>query len=200
MKNRPILTGALLIVSLLMFVQLTGAPRTFAQGANAGCPKASPSPGSTPNDPHNPNDPAFVMQDTAMKMALQQRKISVAQSEQPAKKPSELVTTEQEHYQAYMDAVKKHPDAALTDAMTIWKGNNSADLQRLVIFKALEKVTSTEDTETLQFMLKALDAPESQRQECARLGRGNSLEKSIAAKRITVLESNPKLQWTTLSK
>jgi hypothetical protein len=67
--------------------------------------------------------------------------------------------------------------------VAVWKANDSADLQRLVILKALETVTASEESAALQFMLKALDAPGAQRLECARLGRGNSLEKSVAASR-----------------
>lgn len=190
MKYRKFLTNVFLVT--LAAASLLMGPTAFGK-----CPGDDPDPGTDDDGNHTPNDPAFMMKDPAMKVALQQQQASVAQGEQSVKKPSELVVTEQEHYQAYVDAVKKHPDAALSEAVTVWKGNDSADLQRLVIFKALENVTSSEDAGTLQFMLKALDAPEVQRQECARLGRGNSLEKTIAAKRITVLESNPKLQKTT---
>jgi len=198
MKNRNFLTKALLL-TLIQGIWVSSVLVGTTAFCDDDCPPHKPDPGAGDGggDGGSANDPAFVMKDPTMKMALQQQQTSVAQSAQPAKKLSELVTTEQEHYQAYLDAVKKHPDAALNEAVTVWKGNDSADLQRLVIFAAMEKVTSTEDTETLQFMLKALDAPEAQRQECARLGRGNSLEKSIAAKRITVLESNPKLQVAT---
>ena len=190
MKKQNFLTKAFLIT----LIQGVWVSCVLLESSCADC-------GDTPDPgPHTSNDPAFVMKDPAMKVALQQQQASVAQSEQSIKKPTELVATEQEHYQAYMDSVKKHPEAALNEAVTVWKGNDSADLQRLVIFKAMEKVTSSEDTETLQFMLKALDGPEAQREECARLGRGNSLEKSIAAKRIAVLENNPKLQKTASDK
>ncbi len=195
MKHSNLLTKAILIA----VIQGIWISSVLVQSACAGC-GGTTDPGTGGGGGGSSNDPAFVMKDPAMKVALQQQQASVAQSEQPVKKPTELVATEQEHYQAYMDSVKKHPEAALSEAVTVWKGNDSADLQRLVIFKALEIVTSSEDSETLQFMLKALDGPEAQRQECARLGRGNSLEKTIAAKRITMLESNPKLQKTTSAK
>jgi hypothetical protein len=139
------------------------------------------------------------MKDTPMGVALAQKQVA-AQPEPEIKKPAELIAAEQAHYQAYLSAIKKNPANAFPEALAIWKGNDSADLQRLVIFKALEVVTSTEEDESLQFMLKSLDAPVAQRKECARLGRGNGLEKAIAAKRIALLESNPKLRITPTNK
>jgi rhodanese-related sulfurtransferase len=109
-------------------------------------------------------------------------------------KPGELTGVDQARYQAYLDALKKRPADAYNEVLIVWKWNDSADLQRSVISNAAKKVSSSEESEALELMLKALDDPGAQWQECERLGRGNSLEKLIASKRIAILESNPRIK------
>ena len=140
------------------------------------------------------NDPAFVMKDPASNLALKQQQGLASQNNQSLKKPADLIAEDQVRYQAYLDAVKKNPEDTFAETLAIWKANDSIDLQRLVIFNALQSVKGHEETDVLQFMLKALDAPDEQRKECVRLGRGNSIEKSIAVKRVALLEQNPRLQ------
>ena len=109
-------------------------------------------------------------------------------------KPGELTGVDQARYQAYLEAVKKRPADAFNAVLIVWNWNDSADLQRSVISYAAKKVSSSEESEALELMSKALDDPGAQWQECERLGRGNSLEKLIAFKRITILESNPRIK------
>ena len=105
-----------------------------------------------------------------------------------------LTDVDQLRFQAYLEAVKKRPSDAFNEAIAVWKWNDSVALQQLVFTTALKKVSSSDESESLQFMLKALDDPTIQWQECERQSRGNSLEKSIAAKRIALLEANPKVR------
>jgi len=189
MKLRSLFVGAVTVALMFSTPHWSCMPRAHAQSADCGCDDDDDD-----DDDDTTNDPAFIMSNKTANIAAIQQQAILRADQQSLKKPAELVAAEQAHYQAYMDAVKKTPANAFQEAVAVWKRNDSADLQRLVIIKALSLVKSPEQIDALQFMLKALDAPETQRKECARLGRGNSLEKSIAVKQLALLESNPKLR------
>lgn len=199
MNKFPFLTGALALGAILSIPSWFTSPRVYAESAECGCPTASPS-ATTSGSNNVPNDPAFIMCNKQAAIADIQRRAAQQANLPPVKKPAELVEAEQAHYSAFLAAVKKDASSAFSLALAIWKGNDSADLQKMVIVKALGTVRSTEETDALQFMFKALDEPEAQRVECAKLGRGNSVEKSIAAQRIALLESNPKLRSQPVQK
>ena len=188
----PLLRSAFLVFAAAVLVCGAGPARTLAEDPQCGCPKASP--GGGPDDPNNThNDAAFLMPDAAANLARQ--RVSQALLAGPAPKtPAELVAAEQARYQAFLEATKAHPGQSYGYALGVWKENASADLQRLVLFRALEATRSSEESAALQFMLKALEDVPGQRQECLRLGRGNSLEKAIAARQLVLLEGNPHLQ------
>jgi len=189
MKLRSFFLGALTVALMFSTPHWSIMPRVHAESPGCGCDDDDDD-----DDDDTSNDPAFIMSNKTANIAAIQQQAILQANQQSVKKPAELVAAEQAHYQAYIDAVKKTPVNAFHEAVAIWKRNDSADLQRLVIVNALSLVKSPEEIGVLQFMLKALDAPETQRKECARLGRGNSLEKSIAAKQLALLESNPKLR------
>ena len=107
--------------------------------------------------------------------------------------PGILAGVDQTRYQVYLEAVKKHPGDAFNSTVAGWKANDSLDLLRSMILLAKKKTTSTEESETLELMLKALDDPGAQWRECERLSRGNSLEKLIATRRTAILEENPRV-------
>ena len=172
-----------------------GATRALGQSCTSPCPTASSAPTDSPNGGGGTgsNDPAFIMPNSAASLA-QRRGAATALGGAALKPPGELVAAEQARYQGFLEDVKAHPIQSYGYALGVWKENATADLQRLVLMQALERTRSSEESAALQFMLKALGDAPAQRQECLRLGRGNSLEKALGARRLMLLEENPKLQ------
>ena len=192
-KAMPLLRSTSFALLAAALTYGAGTVRTFGQASPAcGCPTAAPTGTASPGG-NNSNDPAFIMPNAAANLARQ--RVSQALLAGPAPKaPAELVAAEQARYQAFLEATKAHPAQSYGYALGVWKENASTDLQRLVLFRALEATRFSEESASLQFMLKALEDVPAQRQECLRLGRGNSLEKAIAARRLVLLEGNPHLQ------
>jgi len=170
------------------------------EGPDQACPSPSPSPGPTPDPPpKGPNDPAFVMADP-MSEAVRKQQMAILKSRVSDVRKSEgVIAKEQERYKQFVEALKKTPDAAFDETMAIWREGVAPEVQRLVVLKALPMVRSSEQSESLQLMLRALDDVEKERVECARLARGNGLEKSLALKRIKLLDENPSLRVSMAS-
>ena len=140
------------------------------------------------------NDPAFAMTDPVVKIAALRQQARLTSDISKGEKSKELIEAEQRQFREFSEALAREPGKAYDQVLDIWQTNASEDLQRLVIMTTLPLVKRSEESESLQFMLKVLAAPEAERAECERLGRGNSLEKSIARKRIGLLEGNARLR------
>jgi hypothetical protein len=109
-------------------------------------------------------------------------------------KSDTLVASEQLRYQAYLEAVSKHPEQAFAETLVLWKSNISTNTQRIAVVHSLGLVQKSEEITALQFMLQALESPAQQRKECIRLARGNHIGQNSASKYLLLLESNPMLK------
>lgn len=91
-----------------------------------------------------------------------------------------------------MDAAKA-PDLAWAVAMDAWRSNVSSAFQRqaLALIRAMAKPPA--NSETLNFMLSALDNPVAEVERCREWGRGSLLERRKAADHLAILLQNPNL-------
>ena len=67
------------------------------------------------------------------------------------------------------------------------------DAQRKALLAARTLTDSTDESQRLEFMLAALDAPEAQLAKCRELEQGNGLMRKQAAERLALLKENPNL-------
>lgn len=85
------------------------------------------------------------------------------------------------------------PDRAWSVAAEAWKLGVPAELQRqaLALVRSISKPSA--NTETLSFMLSALDNPAGAMERCLELGRGTAPDRKLAADRLALLLQNPNL-------
>jgi hypothetical protein len=188
-KRRLISTAVIFSVCLSY---VTCAPRGIAACPGDNCDGK----GGGSGGGNGSNDPAFVMSTKTADIGAIQKK-AISQASEGVKKTPDLVASEQSRYLRYVEFATKTPAGAFNEALAIWKENASVNLQRAVVLKAMGIVKNPEERDALLFMFAALDDVNGQRQACAQMGRGNSAEKSIAAKHVALLETNPHLMGAT---
>ena len=84
--------------------------------------------------------------------------------------------------------------ALLALAREAWRSEVNETLQRHAAAKARTAAKTTGERQELDFMLGALDQPEATQTRLLEMGRGNGLEKKLAAERLGLLLSNPNLK------
>jgi hypothetical protein len=87
----------------------------------------------------------------------------------------------------------KTPDRAWAVAAEAWKSGVSGELQRQALALVRSMAKPSADTETLNFMLSALENPAAEMERCREWGRGTVLERKKAADRLALLLQNPNL-------
>ena len=131
-------------------------------------------------------DPAFITYD-----AVRTTMISVTASNKEGDGLSGSNEAVKELMQAMGQA--KTPEQARTVAAEAWRMKVTLALQRhaLVLAKTMDRTPT--GTETLDFMLAALDAPSAELERCREWSRGSALEKRKAADHLALLLQNPNL-------
>lgn len=158
------------------------------------CEKCPPCPSNSSlsaDDPNCDKDPAFVLADPKPKLSLLVAQAALGQI--APQSSAELDEKESKRLENFDVAIQAKPEETMSRVFSIWQDDCSKDCKRLAILSGMKMTKSTDDQATLKFMLDVLSDPQTQKTEIGRLGRGNSLEKQIAAKRMAVIKQNPQL-------
>lgn len=156
-------------------------------------PSCTPEPTPTPA-PQEAGDPAFLGVDGRPKDSLSKRKAEAKVEGVAQEAERALVSNEAKEWGEVSARMQAKPEKSYEVVMEIWEGNYSSAYQRMAILHSRQLVRSTEEAENLDFMLACLSNAEEQRAACLKLGTGNGLERQLGARRLALLESNPKLQ------
>jgi len=95
---------------------------------------------------------------------------------------------------SYEAARKENPSGIFDQVMEVWAKSVSIELKQYIVLSALSAVKSTEQVETLRFMLASIDDSRSQVNVLAGLSKGNGLEKAKAARLMNILSKNPQIK------
>lgn len=146
-----------------------------------------------PNNGNNANDPVFFFPDPISKLSAKDKAAQLRQ--QVLSKSPSAGQQEQVALQAYEAQRKSTPRDLYAVVLDVWGREVSPELKQYVILSSLSSMRSTEQVEVLKFMLGALSDLGSQKQELARLSKGNGLMKAQAARLMDVLNRNPQLKF-----
>jgi hypothetical protein len=139
--------------------------------------------------PQTACDPAFITYDRAWSL-LRETVVGVRGGTSTA---LGAVSAEAEMALAKTLDEVKTPDRAWAVVAEAWRSGVSAGFQRQALAVVRSMAKRSADTETLNFMLSALENPTVELERCRQLSRGTAPEKRKAADRLALLLQNPNL-------
>ena len=140
----------------------------------------------TPINGGSAKDPVFVVSPVVAVAAAIPKTVST-------KEASEGSAAEAERLAKALEGTKDGA-ALLALAREAWRSEVNETLQRHAAAKARTAAKTTGERQELDFMLGALDQPEVAQAKLLEMGRGNGLEKKLAAERLGLLLANPNLK------
>lgn len=170
---------------------ILGVAALTASPANAGAKCYECPDGTMVESAKDCPDPAFLAVDMKPHQSLPLRRVKTINLADKIDTDS-LNAAELAAWQDFERQVQQDPQVSYQAAIEMWSSNYSDSLQRMAIYRARLLVRSTEEIENLSFLLSCLEDSEAQREKCLKLGKGNGLEKKLAARRLSLLASNPK--------
>lgn len=155
------------------------------------CPKPPNNNGGGTGD-HNAQDPVFLLSEKKPVVSVKERR---GQLDQRVSGRS-TVTGEQEKavLRSYEETREKDARQLYGKVLEMWGQEISPELKQYAILSSLPVVKSTDEVQTLRFMLSALEDVDARVKELTVLSKGNGLEKAKAARLLAILNRNPQFQ------
>lgn len=156
------------------------------------CPPQKPS--NNNNDPtgNNAMDPVFLLIEKKPAVSAGEKLGRINQ--QGAQKKAVSGEKEKAVLADYEATRKQEVGKVFGKVMQIWAQEVSPEVKQYTILASLPVVKTTEEVQTLKFMLSALEDAQARVAELTVLAKGNGLEKAKAARLMDVLSRNPQFK------
>ncbi|MFA6289441.1 MAG: hypothetical protein WC661_18830 [Opitutaceae bacterium] len=138
------------------------------------------------------NDPVFFLAEAQPSMGVKEKLGRLR--EQVISRTNSSGEQDQAVLKAYEDTRKATPAGIYDSVLAVWGQPVSAELKQYILLSSLTLVKTTEQVETLRFMLASLNDLPAQTGQLASLSKGNGLEKAKAARLMGILSKNPQFK------
>jgi hypothetical protein len=141
---------------------------------------------------HNAQDPVFLLSEKKPVMSAGEKLGQISQQGSVTRGVSG--EAEKAVLAEYETARKQGGGQVYGKVLDIWGREVSPEVKQYAILSSLPVVKTTDEVQTLKFMLSALENVDARVAELTAMAKGNGLEKAKAARLMEVLSRNPQFK------